>query len=53
MKLIIQKSIIENILVHASPFLEKKDTSQITSHIFLNASNSNLTIKAIDYEIGF
>ncbi|PHS57173.1 MAG: DNA polymerase III subunit beta [Sulfurimonas sp.] len=53
MKLIIQKSIIENILVHASPFLEKKDTSQITSHIFLNASNSNLTIKATDYEIGF
>ena len=53
MKLTIQKSIIENILIHASPFLEKKDTSQITSHIYLNASNSNLTIKATDYEIGF
>jgi DNA polymerase-3 subunit beta len=52
MKLTIQKSIIENILIHASPFLEKKDTSQITSHIYLNASNSNLTIKATDYEIG-
>jgi DNA polymerase-3 subunit beta len=53
MKLTIQKSIIENILIHASPFLEKKDTSQITSHIYLNASNSNLTLKATDYEIGF
>ena len=53
MKLTIQKSIIENILVHAGPFLEKKDTSQITSHIFLNASNSDITIKATDYEIGF
>jgi len=53
MKLTIQKSILENILVHASPFLEKKDTSQITSHVFINLSNSNLTIKATDYEIGF
>jgi len=53
MKITIQKSIIENILIHASPFLEKKDTSQITSHIFLNVSNSKLTLKATDYEIGF
>ena len=53
MKLTIQKSIIENILIHASPFLEKKDTSQITSHVYLNASDSNLTLKATDYEIGF
>ncbi len=53
MKLTIQKSIIENILIHGSAFLEKKDTSQITSHIYLSASNSNLTIKATDYEIGF
>jgi len=49
----ISKSIIENILIHAGPFLEKKDTSQITSHIYLNASNSTLTVKATDYEIGF
>ena len=49
----IQKSIIENILIHASPFLEKKDTSQITSHVYLSASNGSLTIKATDYEIGF
>ena len=53
MKIILSKSILENILVHASPFLEKKDTSQITSHIYLNASSSQLTCKATDYEIGF
>ncbi len=49
----ISKSILENILIHAGPFLEKKDTSQITSHVYLSASNSNLTLKATDYEIGF
>jgi len=49
----ISKSIIENILIHAGPFLEKKDTSQITSHVYLNATNSTLTVKATDYEIGF
>ncbi|MEA1982447.1 MAG: DNA polymerase III subunit beta, partial [Campylobacterota bacterium] len=49
----ISKSIIENILTSAGPFLEKKDTSQITSHIYLNAANSTLTVKATDYEIGF
>ena len=53
MKISVSKSIIENILVHAGPFLEKKDTSQITSHIYLNASSSELTVKATDYEIGF
>ena len=53
MKITIQKSIIENILIHASPFLEKKDTSQITSHIYLSASNSKIILKATDYEIGF
>ena len=53
MKVTISKSILESILVHAGPFLEKKDTSQITSHIYINASNSELTLKATDYEIGF
>ncbi|MDQ7045464.1 MAG: DNA polymerase III subunit beta [Sulfurimonas sp.] len=53
MKIIISKSIIENILIQAGPFLEKKDTSQITSHVFINVSNATLTIKATDYEIGY
>ena len=53
MKITIEKSVLENILVHAAPFLEKKDTSQITSHIYIHASNNTLTLKATDYEIGF
>ena len=53
MKITISKSILENILIHAGPFLEKKDNSQITSHIYLNVEKSTLTIKATDYEIGF
>jgi len=53
MKITISKSILENILVNAGPFLEKKDTSQITSHIFMSAKDAELIIKATDYEIGF
>ncbi len=53
MILTISKSILENILIHSGPFLEKKDTSQITSHVYINASNATLTLKATDYEIGF
>jgi len=53
MKITISKSILENILIHAAPFLEKKDTSQITSHVYMNVLNSKLTLKATDYEIGF
>ena len=53
MTIIISKSILENILINALPFLEKKDTSQITSHVYLNASDYSLTLKATDYEIGF
>jgi DNA polymerase-3 subunit beta len=53
MKISISKSILENILIHAGPFLEKKDTSQITSHVYLNAQEGKLTLKATDYEIGF
>jgi len=53
MKITISKSIIENILIHAQPFLEKKDTSQITSHVYISVINNTLTLKATDYEIGF
>lgn len=52
MKITIQKSVLENILINTLPFLEKKDTSQITSHILLNVCDSELTIKATDFEIG-
>jgi len=52
MKIVISKSVLENILVHSQPFLEKKDTSQITSHVYFEAGTSSLTVKATDYEVG-
>jgi DNA polymerase-3 subunit beta len=53
MEITVSKSIIENILVHAQPFLEKKDTSQITSHVYINVVDNLFTLKATDNEIGF
>jgi len=52
MKIIVQKQIIESILINLQPFLEKKDASQITSHILLKAENNKCIIKATDSEIG-
>jgi len=49
----IAKAVLENILIHTQPFLEKKDLSQITSHLYFEATASNtLTVKATDFEIG-
>lgn len=53
MKIAVSKSVIENILIHAQPFLEKKDTSQITSHVYVNVQNAAMQLRATDYEIGF
>ncbi|QCT93831.1 DNA polymerase III subunit beta [Caminibacter mediatlanticus TB-2] len=47
----IQKPVIESLINQAMPFTEKKDNTQITSHILIDA-NENLTIKATDKEIG-
>ncbi len=52
MRFIIAKNIFENIISSMQPFLEKKDSSSITSHIYLEVQNSKLTLKATDYEIG-
>lgn len=52
MKFTITKSIFENIISSMQPFLEKKDASSITSHIFLETNNERLLLKATDYEIG-
>ena len=52
MKITVDKSVLENILLHLQPFLEKKDTSQITSHILLSSDGRTLFAKATDYEIG-
>jgi DNA polymerase-3 subunit beta len=52
MKIRVNKSLIESILINLQPFLEKKDASQITSHIYFEARNDICTIKASDGEIG-
>jgi DNA polymerase-3 subunit beta len=52
MKISVQKSILEQVLSQMQPFLEKKDTSQITSHIYISAKDNILTLKATDYEMG-
>ena len=52
MKIKAEKQIIESILINLQPFLEKKDASQITSHIIFTANNNRCIIKATDSEIG-
>lgn len=52
MKIRAQKQIIESILINLQPFLEKKDASQITSHILFKTENNSCVIKATDSEIG-
>ncbi len=52
MKFTISKNIIDNIVSSMQPFLNKKDSSSITSHIYLEVLNANLIIKSTDYEMG-
>ncbi|NLY04455.1 MAG: DNA polymerase III subunit beta [Campylobacter sp.] len=52
MKFIINKNMLTNILTNVSSYIDKKDISSIISHIFIEANNGVLTIKATDYEIG-
>jgi len=52
MKINTPKVVIESILINLQPFLEKKDASQITSHIFFQTQNNECIIKATDREIG-
>jgi len=52
MRIAIAKSILENMLIHVQPFLEKKDTSQITSHVSFEVQGNHLVVKATDYEVG-
>ncbi len=52
MKISISKNLLENMLMKIQPFLEKKDATQITSHVYMEAKNDFITIKATDSEIG-
>lgn len=52
MRVKINKNSLESIVTNTRSYLEKKDTSSITSHIFISANNGVLNVKATDYEIG-
>ncbi len=52
MKIKAQKQIIESILINLQPFLEKKDATQITSHILFQSQQDTCIVKASDGEIG-
>ncbi len=52
MNIEINKSVLEHMLINTQSFLEKKDDSQITSHVLLDATGLDLQIKATDFEIG-
>ena len=51
MKLSISKTPFEIILSNFQSFLEKRDISQITSHIYFECVNNTLILRATDYEI--
>ena len=52
MILAVAKSTLESLLINLQPFLEKKDTSQMTSHVLLIANENKMVVKATDQEIG-
>jgi len=52
MKINCAKDVIESILINAQAFLERKDATNITSHIYLEANSDEVIIRATDSEIG-
>ncbi|MCI5968312.1 DNA polymerase III subunit beta [Helicobacter sp.] len=52
MNITIPNSILDNVFTSLQPFLDKKDSSQITSHIYLETKNNQLIAKATDFEMG-
>lgn len=52
MKFTIKKQVLENIVSNINPYLEKRDNSAITSHIYFCAKDGVVFIKATDQELG-
>jgi len=52
MKIKLLKPLLESILIKIQPFLEKKDTTQITSHLLIKVENGLCTFKGTDNEVG-
>lgn len=51
MKITLNKNNFEIVLNNFQSFLDKKDSSQITSHIYLETIDNKLLLKATDYEV--
>ncbi|MDD2697408.1 MAG: DNA polymerase III subunit beta [Arcobacteraceae bacterium] len=52
MKFSTNKGKFEQVIASMQPFLEKKDLSAITSHIYIEITNDILILKSTDYEMG-
>jgi len=52
MKISINKNVLESLLINTQYYTEKKDFSQIISHILFIAKDDELVVKATDHEIG-
>lgn len=52
MKITLSKYPLENILANFQSFLDKRDQSQITSHIFFQVNENQLLLRATDFEMG-
>ncbi len=52
MKISINKSVLETVLLNTQPYLKKKDLSQITSHLYISSLEDTFVVKATDFEIG-
>lgn len=52
MKIQIYKSPLENVLNNFQAFLDKRDQSNITSHIYFKVQDNQLLLKATDFEMG-
>jgi len=52
MKVSINKNVLETVLLNTQAYLEKKDLSQITSHLYISSLEDIFVVKATDFEIG-
>ena len=52
MKIKIQKTLIENALTKSIPFLNTKDSSNVTSNVQIVAIDGLVTVSATDYDMG-
>ena len=51
MKISLPKNLLESALTNCQNFLDKRDRSQITSHIYFEVKEDTFILKATDYEI--